>query len=145
MKKKAVEYTLKATKQDFSIAKITNSMDAQTYARQFYHDDLLIYESAFIMLLNKANNVMGFAKISQGGVCGTIVDARIVCKYAIESLAAAVILVHNHPSGSTRPSLPDDNLTKSVKEALKLFNIQLLDHVIISENSYYSYGDEGRI
>lgn len=145
MKKKAVEYTIKATKQDFSIAKIKNSQDSYNFARQFYNDDINIYESSFIMLLNHASNVMGYAKISQGGICGTMVDVRIIAKYAIECLATSVILIHNHPAGTLRPSCEDDRLTQAVYQGLKLLNINLLDHLIISDNGYYSYSDDGKL
>lgn len=145
MKKKAVEYTLKATKQDFAIEKIIDSESVYNFARKFYHDDISIYESCFIVLLNHASNVTGYAKISQGGICGTLVDKRLICKYAIEALATRVILVHNHPSGNPKPSREDDNLTLATREALKLFDIQLLDHIIITEDKYYSFADEGRI
>lgn len=145
MKKKAVEYTLKATKQDFAIEKMTSSESSYNFAKKFYHDDVTIYESCFIMLLNRANNVTGYAKISQGGICGTMVDVRLICKYAIEALATSVILVHNHPSGNLSSSPEDEKITKSVKEALKLFNIRLLDHIIISEDGYYSFNDNRRI
>lgn len=145
MKKKAVEYTLKATKQDFSIEKVNSSETSYNFAKKFYHDDINIYESCFIILLNSANNVTGYAKISQGGICGTIVDKRLICKYAIDALASAVILVHNHPSGNLRPSRDDENLTMATREALKLFDIRLLDHIIITEGKYYSFADEGRI
>lgn len=145
MKKKAVEYTLKATKQDFSIEKVNSSETSYNFAKKFYHDDINIYESCFIILLNSANNVTGYAKISQGGICGTIVDKRLVCKYAIDALASACILVHNHPSGNLRPSRDDENLTMATREALKLFDIRLLDHIIITEDKYYSFADEGKI
>ena len=85
MKKKAVEYSLKAQKQEFPIVKIKRAEDAVNFARQFYYDDITIYESAFIILMNNAGNAMGYAKISQGGICGTIVDVRIVAKYAVET------------------------------------------------------------
>lgn len=145
MKKKAVEYTIKATKQDFSIAKIRNSEDAFNFAKQFYYDDISIYESCFIMLLNHANNVMGYAKISQGGICGTMVDVRLIAKYAIETLATGVILIHNHPTGYLNSSYEDDKLTDVVKKGLGLLNIKLMDHLIISEERYYSYADEGKL
>lgn len=145
MKKKAVEYTLKATKQDFSIEKVNSSETSYNFAKKFYHDDINIYESCFIILLNSANNVTGYAKISQGGICGTIVDKRLICKYAIDALASAVILVHNHPSGNLIPSRDDENLTMATREALKLFDIRLLDHIIITEDKYYSFADEGKI
>ena len=104
MKKKAVKYSITAKKQDFEIIKVRSSEDAFNFAKEFYHEDILIYESAFIILLNQANNVTGYAKISQGGISQTLVDKRIIAKYAIDALSSAVIFVHNHPSGNiTKP------------------------------------------
>lgn len=140
---KSIEYSLKASKKKFEQAIIRCSNDSVAYARNFYHDDISIYESSFIILLNQAANTIGYAKISQGGICGTYVDIRIVCKYAIESLATSVILVHNHPSGSVKPSNDDINICKKLNEALKVFNIRLLDNQIITENSFFSFLDEG--
>lgn len=145
MKKKSVEYSLKATKQDFVIEKIISSKNAFDYTKKFYFDDILIYESVFIILLNTQYNTIGYAKISQGGVSGAIVDIKIIAKYAIETLASYVILVHNHPSGSVRPSKIDDSLTMKVKEGLGILDIHLKDHLIITDNAYYSYSDEGRL
>lgn len=145
MKKKSVEFKLKAEKQEFAIRKIANATDAYNYARMFYFDDINIYESSFIILLNSAGNTIGYAKISQGGVSNCIVDVRLVAKIAIDSLAHSVILVHNHPSGSTRPSSYDDSLTKQVNAGLELLNIKLRDHLIITEDDYYSYCDEGKL
>ena len=143
MKKKAVEYSITAKKQNFEIIKIKSSTDSYEFARKFYHEDILIYESSFIILLNRAGNVSGYAKISQGGVCGTIVDTRIIAKYAIDSLAESVIFIHNHPSGNTLPSREDISMSKKIKEALRLFSINLLDSIVLSEDGYYSMADEG--
>lgn len=143
--KKAVEYTLKAEKKEFESVKACSSSDAVRFAQNFYHDDILIYESAFIMLLNAGGYITGYAKISQGGVCGTQVDAKIVAKYAIDSLASGVIFVHNHPSGNLMPSIQDKSFTKNIKEALKLFDIRLLDSIIISDADYYSMSDNGEM
>ena len=145
MKKKSVEFTLKAKKQDFPIEKIRSAQDIYNYARKFYFDDINIYESVFIIMLNQAMNTIGYAKISQGGVSSCLIDKRIVAKYAIESLASAVILVHNHPSGCLQPSKFDDKFTSDIQRCLQMFDIRLLDHVIISEDSFYSYNDEGRL
>ena len=145
MKKKSVEFTLKAEKKDFPIEKIRSAQDIYNYARKFYFDDINIYESVFIIMLNQAMNTIGYAKISQGGVSSCLVDKRIVAKYAIESLASAVIFVHNHPSGCLKPSKYDDQQTKEIKGCLQVFDIRLLDHVIISEDSFYSYNDEGKL
>lgn len=145
MKKKSIEFKLVSEKRDFPIVKIRTSNDAYQYAKNFYSDDIDIYESSFIILVNQAHNAIGYAKISQGGINGTVVDPRIICKYAIDSLCSAVILIHNHPSGNLHPSREDDNLTKSVKQCLEVFNIQLLDHMILSDCGYYSYSEECRI
>lgn len=143
MVKKAVEYKLTANKCEFEQKKIMSPCDAYDYARQFYFDDLLIYESSFIVLTNRANKVLGYAKISQGGVAGTVVDTKIVAKYAIESLCAGVFFVHNHPSGNVKPSTHDIQITDKLKKALSLFDIKLVDSIIISDNSFYSFSDEG--
>lgn len=97
------------------------------------------------MLVNRANKVIGYAKISQGGVAGTFVDVKIVAKYALESLCAGVLFIHNHPSGNVKPSIEDRQITDKLKKALSLFDIKLLDSIIISDNSYYSFCDEGLI
>jgi DNA repair protein RadC len=145
LKEKEVEYKLKATKQDFNRAKITKSKDAADYARQFYFDDLMIYESVFIIMLNRRNNTCGYAKISQGGISGTVVDIRLILKYAIESLASGIILVHNHPSGNMIASPQDIQIAKKLKEVAMYMDISLLDSIIISEDSHYSLADEGLI
>lgn len=137
------EISLKKTKTEFKKVKITNSKDAADYIRQFYSDDIGIFESFFILLMNRANNTIGYAKISQGGVTGTLVDNVILTKYAIESLSSGVILAHNHPSGNLKPSKTDMKLTAKIKECLKLFDIPVLDHVILTEDGYYSMADEG--
>lgn len=145
LKEKEVEYKLKATRRDFKRAKITKSKDAADYARQFYFDDLMIYESVFILMTNRRNNTCGYAKISQGGISGTVVDIRLILKYAIENLASGIILVHNHPSGNLKASSEDIQIAKKLKEAARLMDIALLDSIILTENSYCSLADEGLI
>lgn len=143
---KATEFTLKATTNEVPVAKILCSADAAKFARQFYHDDIAIYESAFIILLNSNNTTIGWAKIAQGGISTTLVDMRLVSKYAIDALASGVIFVHNHPSGNLRPSIQDDNLTRKMSDGLSLFDIRLQDSLIIAPQSgFYSFNDEGRL
>lgn len=143
MVKKAIEYKLTANKCEFEQKKIMSSNDVYDYAKQFYFDDLVIYESSFIVLANRASKVIGYAKISQGGVYETLVDVKIVAKYAVESLCAGVYFIHNHPSGNVKPSIEDRQITDKLKKALSLFDIMLVDSIIISEDSYYSFCDEG--
>lgn len=145
MKTKAVEYTITAKKQEFESVKICSSEDAVNFARNFYHDDMLIYESSFIILTNASNKTIGYSKISQGGVCGTVVDARIVAKYAVDSLAAGVIFIHNHPSGNVKASRQDITLTEKLKAGLKLLDVNLTDSIILTEDGYMSMVDEGII
>ena len=137
------EYSLKYTKSEIQKTKVTTSESASNVIRKFYFDDINIYESFFILLLNRANNTTGFAKISQGGTAGTVVDIKIIAKYAVESLSSAVIICHNHPSGDKRPSDADLNITRRIKDALLLLDIKLIDHIIITENDFYSFADNG--
>jgi DNA repair protein RadC len=138
-------------KTDFKKCKISSSLDGANYAHQFYHGDIEIYESFFVILMNNANNTVGYVKISQGGVTSTVVDVAIVAKYAVESLSRAVILVHNHPSGKLEPSPSDNHLTKKVKDTLAIFDCKVLDHLILVPKEpgqmmrYYSYADEGKL
>lgn len=142
---KAIEYTLNAKISNFNRMKINSSNDAFTYIRDFYTDDIHIFESVFILLLNRANETIGFAKISQGGISGTVVDIRIIMKYAIESLASGVIMAHNHPSGQLKASPQDITISKKLKEGLTWMDISLLDSIIITDKYYSSLADEGVI
>lgn len=103
----------------------------------------LTHEEFWVLLLNKANKQIGKYKISSGGISSTIVDSRIILKYAIENLASNVVLVHNHPSGSLSPSRDDIELTKKIIIGCKALDIIVLDHIIIGQNKYYSFSDEG--
>jgi DNA repair protein RadC len=129
-----VQYELKRLQTEFPAVKIVSIKDAEQVIRQFYGDDIEIFESCFILLLNNNNLTIGYAKISQGGITGTVVDTRLVAKYAIESLATAVILAHNHPSGNLNPSDADRKITKKIREGLDIFDIRLLDSMIITKD-----------
>lgn len=142
-KVKIPKLSLVREKSDYHKVKIQQSADAYNYIKQFYHTDISIYESFYLLLVNKANNTIGYVKISQGGVAGTVVDIIIIAKYAIESLASGVIIAHNHPSGTTKPSQHDIKITNDLKQALTLFKIQLHDHIILTEQEYFSFADEG--
>jgi len=124
---------------------VTNSGIAVEFARQFYHDDIELYESFFLIMMNKSHVITSYAKISQGGVTGTVVDPKIIAKYAVDDLCSAVILVHNHPSGSLKTSKPDVDITNKIVGALKFFDCQVLDHIILTKDSYYSFKDDNFI
>lgn len=128
---------------NFFACQLCSSNDVFKYASQFYNDDIGIYESFFLICLDVKNKTISWHKIGQGGITSTIVDIRIIAKYAIDILASSVIMVHNHPSGGLEPSKEDINLTKRIKDGLVLFDIKILDHLILTEDSYYSFADSG--
>ena len=98
------------------------------------------------MLLNNANKVKGIYEVSTGGITGTLVDLRIIFAVVLKSLTTAVILAHNHPSGTLRPSEPDKRLTQKIKKAGELFDIKVLDHLILTpDGNYFSFADEGML
>lgn len=105
----------------------------------------LRHEETWMIFLNQSNRVLKKTQISKGGLNSSIVDIRMVMKDAIDSLASAMILCHNHPSGNLEPSNDDDLITRKLSAAGSLLNIPLLDHVIVCDEGYYSYADKGRM
>ena len=124
---------------------IQSSRAGYNFIKQFYNGDLGVYESFYLVLLSRCNSTMAWVKISQGGISGTVTDVRLIAKHAIESLCSSVIIAHNHPSGNLKPSQADLHIAAKVKEALKLFDIVVLDSLILTEESYFSFADEGLI
>ena len=98
-----------------------------------------------VVFLNRANKIKHFEIVSSGGISGTVADPRIILKRAIEQEAASLVLSHNHPSGNLKPSRADMLLTSKIKEAASYFDISVLDHIIVSDEGYYSFADEGEI
>ncbi|MFO7933611.1 MAG: DNA repair protein RadC [Bacteroidales bacterium] len=105
----------------------------------------LEHEEFWLLMLNRANRVLGRYKVSQGGLAGTVIDTRIILKKALDNLATSIIVCHNHPSGNNQPSDADVKITGKLKKAAEMLEIKLLDHVIIADNSYFSFADEGLI
>lgn len=105
----------------------------------------LEYEEFWVLYLSRSNRIIYEECMSKGGVSGTITDIRLILKRALELLASGIILIHNHPSGNLRPSPDDDRITTKTKEAAKLLDINVLDHLIITPTSYFSYNDNGRL
>ena len=98
-----------------------------------------------VLFLNRANKINHFEIVSEGGITGTVADPRIILRRALEEDAVGLILCHNHPSGSLKPSRADEQLTAKIKEAAGYLDIRVLDHIIVSEEGYYSFADEGLI
>ena len=126
---------------------IRYSQDAyRLLMEQTFNDDTLEYKEYFkLVLLNRANKVLGITTISEGGMDGTTVDVRLILQTALLAHSSNIIIAHNHPTGGLTPSSLDDAVTKKIKEAAKLMDITLYDHLIVTRDRYYSYADEGRL
>ena len=120
---------------------VTSSADVANYLQTLLKD--YKHEVFAVLFLNRANKINHFQIISEGGITGTVADPRIILKKALEEDAVSIILCHNHPSGSLKPSRADEELTFKIKEAAKYFDIKVLDHLIVSDDGYYSFADEG--
>jgi DNA repair protein RadC len=121
--------------------KISSSKDVVNLLQPHLSD--LIHEEFWLLLLNRANHIIHKSAISKGGISGTVVDPRLIFKAAIEHGASGIILSHNHPSGNTKPSEADIQLTKKIREAGKNLDIEVLDHIIIAGDTFFSFADEG--
>jgi DNA repair protein RadC len=120
---------------------ISSSIDIADYCIAKLKD--YRHEVFAVMYLNRANKINHFEIVSEGGITGTVADPRIILKKALEEDAVSIILCHNHPSGSLKPSRADEDLTHKIKEASKYFDIRVLDHMIVSDAGYFSFADEG--
>lgn len=125
--------------------KITCSSDASMIFREALKDCMQHHEESYVMFVNRSNRVLGIMLVSSGGMSGTVVDIRIILQTALKVNCSGIFLSHNHPSGALRPSPQDVHLTKKLKEACAWMDIQLLDHIILTEESYLSLADEGII
>ena len=124
-------------------AKIGGSKDAFQILQLKLED--LPHEEFWVMLLNRANKVIDTKLVGRGGVSSTIVDSKVLFSFALESLASGIILAHNHPSGNLKPSNSDIRLTKKIVDAGKIMEVPILDHIIVGDNDYFSFADEGLI
>ncbi len=120
---------------------VRSSRDIAEYLQALIKD--YTYEVFAVIFLNRANRINHFEIISRGGITGTVADPRIILKKALENDATSIVLCHNHPSGNLSPSMADEELTKKIKGAAAFMDIKVVDHVIVSEQGYYSFADEG--
>lgn len=123
--------------------KITSSQDASRILRKLWSSQMEVREEFVVLLLDRSNRVLGYHLLSKGGLTATVADVRLIYSVALESLAAGIIIAHNHPSGNLNPSDADKLLTKKVVEAGKYFDIPVIDHVILTKESYFSFLDNG--
>mgnify|MGYP004009183249 FL=1 len=133
-------YRNKAKKSDRPIVK--SSQDAYDYLIGAWSPQIERLEEFVILCLNRANKVLGFSKISSGGISGTVADPKVIFQVALKSNASSILLAHNHPSGNTNPSDNDIQLTKKLKKAGEFLELNVLDHLIITPDSYFSFADE---
>ena len=138
-------FEIKRTKTKYKAVHIKSSDDAFKFAKKLFTDEIEVFESCYLILLNTANITIGHAKVSQGGIAGTVVCTKLIAKYCINNLASGVILAHNHPSGKLSPSKSDISTTKKVKDGLKTLDIDLLDHLIVTNKGYYSINVNGKM
>ena len=139
-----IQLTYKTKVKPSQRPKITSSKDAYEVLLDNWDEDKLEFVEQFkVLLLNRANKVLGIFEVSTGGVSGTVADPKLVFAAAIKANASAMILAHNHPSGQVKPSQADINLTKKMVGGGKLLEIPVLDHIIVTGEGHYSFADEG--
>lgn len=107
-----------------------------------YDKDEMYRESCYAVMMDKSNRIVGHYLVSVGGLDKTVIDVRLICKAALDAFATGVILTHNHPSGNPLPSQGDIANTARVKKALNCLGLQLVDHIVVAKNSFYSFSDE---
>ena len=138
-----VQLSYKSNVKSSTRYKINSSQDAYKLLIKYFPDNTIEYK---VVLLNQSNRVLGIVPISEGGISATYVDVRLILQAALLANATQVILAHNHPSGSMKPSTLDDALTEKVRKGAELMEIHVADHIILSpEKEYYSYHDEGKL
>ncbi|AWW33236.1 DNA repair protein [Echinicola strongylocentroti] len=139
-----VKATYKTTGKPF--AQITGSKDAATLLRELWDQDTIeYYESFCVLMLNRANKVIAYRFVGQGGTSGVIADPKTIFQAALLANSSALIVAHNHPSGQLKPSRQDLNLTEKVKLGGDFLDIHLLDHIIITADGHYSMADNGEL
>jgi len=123
---------------------ITSSKDAYNLMLILWNENTLeLYEELKVIFLNRRSRVLGVYHASSGGITATVADPRLIITAALKSNCTAMMLFHNHPSGSVKPSRQDEEITNKIKEAAKFLDIVLLDHIIVTKDEYFSFADEG--
>ena len=126
--------------------KITGSADAYKVLLPTFKEGTICYKEYFkVLFLNQASQILGYTLISEGGITETCADVRVILQAALLTNSVAIILAHNHPSGNTKPSRQDIEITKQVKDAARLMRITVTDHLILTDAGYYSFADEGEL
>jgi DNA repair protein RadC len=140
-----VEITYKNKVKASDRVKITNFIHAINVLEPFYENYIDYKEVSFAIFLNKANHVLAVSKISEGGLCSTVIDQKILFQYALKVNAQSIIISHNHPSGNKTPSEADKKITNQMVNAGLILEIKILDHLILTNEGYTSFAEEGLI
>jgi len=141
-----IQLTYKATVKPSSRPKITGSQDAERVLRETWDQDKIeLLEQFKILLINRANKVLGVLDVSSGGISGTVSDPKIIFAAALKAAVCGVIVADNHPSGNLAPSQADIDLMKKLTQGGKFLEISILDHIILTSESYFSFANEGLI
>jgi len=131
---------------DGQVYKVRSSNDAANFFRTIFNQDTILWtEESAMICLNRANEVIGYFKVSSGGTASTIMDAKVIFVQALQAGAHAIILAHNHPSGNAMPSDDDIKVTKNLVKGAQLLDMRVLDHIILTDKSHTSMADEGYI
>lgn len=140
-----IEIVYKPNLSAANLTKIESAHEAVEFLRSIWPDDLEFRERFYAIYLNRQNKILGYFLISIGGVSGTFVDAKLVFQPAFAMHASSIILAHNHPSGNLKPSTADEKLTKNLATVGKLLDLQVLEHIILTNESFYSFANNSLI
>jgi DNA repair protein RadC len=140
-----IEINYKLSFSQFAQKTVLSAKDAEEVFRELWSNRMDHIEEFVIICLNRANDVLGWTRISQGGICGCVADIRIIFQAALKANASGIIVAHNHPSGKLKPSDSDLQLTKRLKSGGEIMDIKLLDHLILTSQSFYSFTEEGHM
>jgi len=140
-----IEIAVKFKKETGSqLYRLTTVKECADMARQIFNADTIQWIEEFLMIcVNRQNELIGFYKVSKGGMTATLVDVRVICTTALQTMAHSVIIAHNHPSGSLTPSEADKAITARICEAFRILDIKLIDHLILTTDNYFSFLNEG--
>lgn len=137
------EIKIRYTRTSASLGKVTDSKAVYDFLRKVYpNENIELQEQAIILYLNRANEIIGYYRHTIGGITGVTMDVRLIYATALASASSGIILSHNHPSGNLTPSQPDKDITKKIQSAGRFLDINVLDHLIVTKNGYYSFADE---
>jgi DNA repair protein RadC len=147
MKKyKFPEIKVKVTISEGDDVQVTNANVVVDIVRSVFNSDTLLWTEEMVMVcLNRNHKVVGYYKVASGGFSGVVCDPKVIMTIALQSAASSIVLAHNHPSGNLTPSVQDKNMTDKIKQACQLFDINLLDHIIVTDKGYYSFAENGCI